>query len=196
MLKVKCIHKMRKLNTGEIYGYRIQDEHGRINDVTPNELKNAILNKTVECVNLTLTKDGRLINKTEKAAKATNKYYRYTIWSTYSGNYVGGLFRGINKVLDELNQDAEDGDDLAIEDYEDINRIEGQLEYILKFPNINDSRAIFYFEEEMRNRIVARINEMKHMMEDHGYTIREEVINEPPKSKVIYRDQDQIAIVK
>ena len=114
MLKVRCIYKMRKFNTGEIYCYRIQDEHGRVNDVAPNELKNAILNKTVECVNLTLTKNGRLIDKKVKV----KRYYRYTIWDTYSNKYVGGLFRGINEVLDVLNKDAEDGDALAIEDYE------------------------------------------------------------------------------
>ena len=188
MLRVKCTLKIRN-SKNNIIAYKIVDEHNRINTVKPEELKQAIKNNIVECTNLTLTKDGRLVDKRDKA-----KYYRYTIW--FNNSCIGGLFRGINRVLDNINEYAEDGSSIAIDDYEDINRIEGQLEYILKFPNIKNNKAIFYFEEDMRNRIIDRINQMNTMMKDYGYIIKEEIIEEPHKSKVIYRDQDQIAIIK
>lgn len=188
MLRVKCTLKIRD-NKNRIIAYKIVDEHNRVNTVKPEELKQAIKNNIVECINLTLTKDERLIDKRDKA-----KYYRYTIW--VNNICIGGLFRGINMVLDTINEYAEDGSDIAIEDYEDINRIEGQLEYILKFPNIKNNKAIFYFDEGMRNRIIDRINQMNIMMKDYGYIIKEEIIEEPNKSKIIYKDNDQIAIIK
>lgn len=62
MITCKCIKKFRD-NTGKIYGYRIIDINGETQDVTPGDLKKAIYNKQVNVVNLTLTKDGRLVDK-------------------------------------------------------------------------------------------------------------------------------------
>lgn len=62
MIQCKCIQKFRD-NNGRIYGYRLQDINGQIQDVTPNDLKNVIAHKQLEVVNLNLTSDGRLIDK-------------------------------------------------------------------------------------------------------------------------------------
>lgn len=61
ILKVRCIEK--KYDRRKIIAYVIQDEHDRVNVVTSEALKEAIRNNTVECLNLTLTSDNRLINK-------------------------------------------------------------------------------------------------------------------------------------
>lgn len=61
ILKVKCIEK--KYEGRKIMTYVIQDEHGRVNVVTSEALKEAIRNNAVECLNLTLTSDNRLISK-------------------------------------------------------------------------------------------------------------------------------------
>ena len=65
MIQAKCIQKFRD-NTGKIYGYRLQDINGKTQDVQPDNLKNAIRNKQINVVNLTLTTDNRLVDTTEK----------------------------------------------------------------------------------------------------------------------------------
>lgn len=62
MQKVKCITK--KYKKDKIISYQIEDASGKIMIVTPQQLKEDIRNKKVECVNLTLTSDNRLIDKT------------------------------------------------------------------------------------------------------------------------------------
>lgn len=62
MIQYKCIQKFRD-NNGRIYGYRLQDINGQTQDVTSTDLKNVIAHKQLEVVNLSLTSDGRLIDK-------------------------------------------------------------------------------------------------------------------------------------
>lgn len=62
MIQAKCIQKFRD-NSGKIYGYRLQDINVQTQDVTPEDLKKAILNKQVDIINLTLTSDGRLVDR-------------------------------------------------------------------------------------------------------------------------------------
>lgn len=68
MIVCKCIHKFRN-EQGKIYGYRLIDLNNQTQDVTPDNLKMAILNKQVEVVNLTLTSDGRLIDAAQQGLK-------------------------------------------------------------------------------------------------------------------------------
>ena len=62
MITVQCIEKFRD-KQGRIYGYRIRDISGQTKDVKPENLKRAIANKQIQIVNLTLTSDGRLVDK-------------------------------------------------------------------------------------------------------------------------------------
>lgn len=157
--------------------------------ISANELKEAISNGNLTCVNLQLTKDGRLINKIEKA-----KYYRYTIYK--NNNYIGGLFRGIDKVLHNINAFAGDGNELAIMDYEDVNRMIGEIEYNLKFPEITGNNIVFYFKENMRNEILESLNSIRNIINDYEYILRESSITNINKAKVVYEDDDQIAIIQ
>lgn len=61
-MQVKCIAKKKDKN-GVITQYKVQDINGKVIEVTPQQLKDAIKNKKVECVNLTLTSNNRLVNK-------------------------------------------------------------------------------------------------------------------------------------
>lgn len=61
MIKAKCIQKFRD-DRGTLRGYRLQYENGQMHDVTSDALKQAIKNKQIEVVNLTLTSDNRLID--------------------------------------------------------------------------------------------------------------------------------------
>lgn len=64
MYIVRCIEKIRK--GSKITGYKIAEENGRLTrNVSPEDLKNMILTKQVKCINLKLTKDFRLIDKSE-----------------------------------------------------------------------------------------------------------------------------------
>lgn len=69
MIQAKCIEKFRD-DKGKIYGYRLQDINGQIQDVQSDNLKTAIRNKQVHIVNLTLTTDNRLVDSSEKQLQA------------------------------------------------------------------------------------------------------------------------------
>jgi len=70
MVQARCIQKFRDKNNN-IKGYLLEDCNGRQLRVTPDQLKMAIFSKQIEIVNLTLTKDGRLIDTNTK--KNSNK---------------------------------------------------------------------------------------------------------------------------
>ena len=57
---VRCIAKKKDKN-GVINQYIVQYISGKIMAVTPQQLKEAIKSKNIECINLTLTSDDRLI---------------------------------------------------------------------------------------------------------------------------------------
>lgn len=63
-LIVKCLDKQRDTNS-KITAYLIVDKSGKQMTVEPYRLKNAIYNYQVVCVNITLTSDGRLVDKSE-----------------------------------------------------------------------------------------------------------------------------------
>lgn len=55
-----------KDKNGKIIGYRLVDSQGNQKDIRQNDLKNAISNGTVKVTNLSLTKNGRLIEIDER----------------------------------------------------------------------------------------------------------------------------------
>lgn len=69
MIQAKSIEKFRD-NSGKIYGYRLQDINGQVQDVQSDNLKAAIRNNKVHIVNLTLTKNNRLVDSSEKQLQA------------------------------------------------------------------------------------------------------------------------------
>ena len=64
MIKVKCVEKVRN-KLGVIKSYVIEDTSGSRKKVDAQEFKKLIKNGTLECSNLKLTKDNRLIEKHE-----------------------------------------------------------------------------------------------------------------------------------
>ena len=72
MIQAKCIEKYRDKNN-KIVGYRLVDLNNRTQDFTPEALKNAIDNKKIHVVNLTLTSDGRLITISDKGLPYKNE---------------------------------------------------------------------------------------------------------------------------
>jgi hypothetical protein len=187
MVKVICINKNRNYKTNKIISYVIKDKNGNEKTVASDKLKTAIKTGVVDCINLTLTSDGRLI---DKQIKTTNKkvYYRYVIYDNYNKETLGGLFRGIKKVLDILDEEG------SYEDYEDINTLESKLEYILQYPNIsNADNIVFYYTETGNTKAEQTINEMNDILSDHNIIIKKFELRNP--TNIVYTDKDQIAIL-
>ena len=65
MIQAKCTQKFRD-KRNHIYGYRLIDLNGQTQDVKAEALKHAIASGKIHIINLTLTKDGRLVDTTEK----------------------------------------------------------------------------------------------------------------------------------
>ena len=68
MIQAICLKKFRNKNN-QIIGYRIQDKNGQTRDVKSEYLKQAIKNKQINVLNLTLTSDNKLIDKAYKPQK-------------------------------------------------------------------------------------------------------------------------------
>ena len=64
-VKCRCIHKFRD-KQGRIIGYRLRDENEECIDLSPDNLKIAIMSNELNIANLQLTSDNRLIHKKEK----------------------------------------------------------------------------------------------------------------------------------
>lgn len=62
MLLVTCIEKFRN-KQNQIIGYRVQDGTGATMDITSKQLKDALISGRAQVTNLTLTKDGKIIDK-------------------------------------------------------------------------------------------------------------------------------------
>lgn len=72
MVQARCIQKFRDKNNN-IKGYLLEDCTGQQLQVSPDQLKMAIFSKQIEIINLTLTKDGRLIDKEKSTAAPKSK---------------------------------------------------------------------------------------------------------------------------
>ena len=65
MIDVICVRIYRN-RENTISGYEIRDLNGNCKDISAKDLKQAIINKQINVINLKLTKDKRLILKSKK----------------------------------------------------------------------------------------------------------------------------------
>lgn len=77
MIKVMCIQRFTN-NRNQIYGYRIQDQQGKVMDIDATQLKVAIANNKISVINLRLTSDNRLLpvkpdNEQQQSTNSTTK---------------------------------------------------------------------------------------------------------------------------
>lgn len=70
-MQVKCIKKFRDKHN-KIIGYRIATDNGQTQDVKAERLKEVMASGNLDVINLTLTKDGRLVDKTEKQPRSAS----------------------------------------------------------------------------------------------------------------------------
>lgn len=74
MLKATVIQVFRKTNN-RIYGYRLQDDSGRIKDVSAEQLKDAVNKGLIQLNNYKITSDNRLIKTKEHDSIINNDRY-------------------------------------------------------------------------------------------------------------------------
>lgn len=74
MLKATVIQVFRKTNN-RIYGYRLQDDSGRIKDVSAEQLKDAVNKGLIQLSNYKITSDNRLIKTKEHDSIINNDRY-------------------------------------------------------------------------------------------------------------------------
>ena len=77
MIKVMCVQRFTN-NRNQIYGYRIQDQQGKVMDIDATQLKVAIANNRISVINIRLTSDNRLLpvkpdNEQQQSANNTPK---------------------------------------------------------------------------------------------------------------------------
>lgn len=111
MLKVRVIKKFHD-EKGILLGYTIQDITGATRNVYKDQLKQAVKSGAVDCVNMTLTSDGRLIGKAApepKKKEKVNKGSGIRLLEIYTNgrNIVGGM-------VDQSVFDKETGVDLKV----------------------------------------------------------------------------------
>ena len=112
MISVRCVNKNRN-GSNQIVSYVLQDVNGNVKCVPASELKKLIKNKTFDVVNLSLTADGRLMDKTESTL--TFKLYNYIGEIVRSGNYKNvdttNLRLNYNPVDNSLNAEVSEYSD-------------------------------------------------------------------------------------
>lgn len=136
-----------KDKNGKIIGYRLVDSQGNQKDIRQNDLKNAISNGTVKVTNLSLTKNGRLIEIDERRnnvnvevvekmnAKTKEKLYnlledKSNLFVVVTGpreNEIVTITHDYKKALEEKNDLAED-----LNLYDPDPEYEGEFEVYIK----------------------------------------------------------------
>lgn len=180
----RCIDKIRN-KRGIIQLYHLVDINGKKKELvlTGKELKHLMEMCRLQVDNLKLSSDGRIIDN-----KLNEKFYRYYIFDNYNKKNIGGLFRGIDTVLKVLEDEYE-----AYEDVEDLNLIVSKLEYILKFPKLDRKDIVFYYTENGNDRAQPKIKEINNILKDYNFIVKVKITNDI--GRIIYRDQDQVAVI-
>lgn len=126
-VKCKAIGKITN-KKNETIGYKLIDTVGNIMDVPSKQIKNAISSGQIQCVNLKITSDNRLILSEEKEAKFsykdepihaiyyykdilprssyTNKKYdkpKITLWFNITDNNIDAYKKLIHKMVSSCN---------------------------------------------------------------------------------------------
>lgn len=105
MMKVKCISKNRN-NKGNIIDYTLQDETGRVFNVTVQQIKQEMHKGNYEFINLQLDKAGRLIDKQKDEVSRAIEDMGSMLVKVYKiAKSMYGLYRDSSIDLYELQDD-------------------------------------------------------------------------------------------
>lgn len=114
-MKVKCLDKQRDKNNN-ITAYLLCDESGKQMAVTPEQLKNAIYNYQVDCVNLTLTSDNRLVDKDENKVHKVESCKNNSNTNN-SSNKTNNNSNTLDDIIDTLKNKYSTNEEIIIDIY-------------------------------------------------------------------------------
>ena len=115
-----------------------------------------------------------------------DKYYRIEILNE-KNNLVGGLFRGLNDLINDL-WDADD----PLYDY--INSPLSELEYKTYYPkDFLYTDAIFAYKENKYKELEETILDLQYALNEIGWNLAIKIINRP--ENIVYEDDEQIAYI-
>ena len=202
MIKYTCIHKIRD-GKGNIVGYKLKDESGRIIQVSSRDLKNQISNGKVQVENLTLTSDGRLVDaaeEKEKQAKQVNDIDRKIL------NYIEACkIIGIKPLtIEKMGEDyvivglPSNERNIQIPEFATAIRLNTKLsdnngdnQYINKFTSFEIERIL----RELLNRLYKNdenqitIEDIQKILSDEHKEIKELINEKSADSNKILEDQ-------
>ena len=102
-----------------------------------------------------------------------------------NGEVVGGLFRGLKQLLDDLWE----SDDPM---YDDLNEPLSRLEYITPYPDGLDSKgAKFAYTKEFYQDNIEEFKDIEYVLLELGWDIVTKEINDV--NEILYEDDIQIA---
>lgn len=138
MLIVKCSGKIRDLKN-RIQTYLITDLNGKTVEISPVELKKAIINKKITVVNLKLTSDGRLID-----SKANGEFTTQEVGTPMRVNEFENELKSVIKEFMDMTNKT-DIKNLSCDKKEDYLNFKVKIPGIFKLNN-KDYNVIFSFE--------------------------------------------------
>lgn len=179
MLIAKCVFKIRD-DKGNIILYRLVDTSGNMNEVKPIDLKKAIACSQISVVNLTLTKDNRLVDRSFENEFCSNKLVGHTPNNELSEelkNYimVNGL---VHFFYDKFLEDTKVHG--LKTSYDGIKSMNGREKNCIWF-FINTDNLEIAAKEYMSKKSEHRTSDIQHLCKAVWYPNYEEV------SKLRYR---------
>lgn len=174
MIQAKCIQKFRDKNN-HIYGYRLQDINGQTQDFKPENLKQAIINKQINVINLTLTSDMRLVDKSEDKLKSTKLCKKYScegIQSTKKQNNAINLFDKMPDIIVEAAEKLDNVMEFALcrdrgED-DDFNEYTMEIleqmvnDYAILINYTNNYNSIYDIETDVIKKSNDKFRSLRH----------------------------------
>ena len=157
MIQAKCIQKFRDKNN-HIYGYRLVDLNGRTQDVKPENLKTAIAKNQVNVTNLTLTSDGRLVDKQDETFKSKKLGDAPTRKTSSKNNIVSSIASMIENKTNIKLEEFENTNTLGNRSIDIKYKIGDRTDIILEIEYEGSSRMLWIVLETGEDTTLLELN--------------------------------------
>lgn len=157
MIQAKCIKKFRDKNN-HIYGYCLVDLNGRTQDVKPENLKKAIAKNQINVTNLTLTSDGRLVDRQDDTFKNIKLGDAPTRKTSSKGNIVSSIASMIENRTNTKLKEFEHNNTLGNRSIDIKYKIGDRTDIILEIEYEGSSRMLWIVLEIDEDTTLLELN--------------------------------------